>query len=476
MNFRATLTCLLALLFALPAAAAPTKLAQQGRVLDGDGAPLEGSHHMVFVLYDADTDGTALWTEERSADFAAGYYSIMLGEQVPLDDLLFTAESVWLELSIDGETLVPRQEVVSVPYALRATTAEHVEGGVVDAAEISVDGTVVIDASGNWVGPTPAVGWGDLADIPADIVDGDQDEDTLAGLACAEGQLPKWDAASSLWVCGDDIDTDTTDPNTDMLVSLACSTGQVAKWDGATWVCGNDIDTDTTDPNTDTLLGLPCADGYIAKFDGVAGLWDCALDVDSFADLAGVCLPDDIPVLDAASGGWVCGTDTDTVTSSLPWSAITGVPADLADGDQDTQLTTVPWSMLTGIPEHVEITEHTWTNLALNSKWEPYPGDFEDPGVSVRNGVVRLRGLAKVKHGGGWTWVNSGYTHLGTLPEGYRPLKTRIFSVTSYQAGNGTTMARRLNVYANGNIEVYIAVQSFSPTWVSLDGVQFTAD
>ena len=44
MKFRATLTCLLALLFALPASAAPTKLAQQGRVLDGAGAPAGDDH------------------------------------------------------------------------------------------------------------------------------------------------------------------------------------------------------------------------------------------------------------------------------------------------------------------------------------------------------------------------------------------------------------------------------------------------
>jgi len=173
-NYRRLLVTVLFMLSAVPALAAPTKLAQQGRVLDGDGAPLEGSHDMVFVLYDAGTEGTALWTEERDADFAAGYYSITLGEQVPLDDLLFDTESVWLELSIDGETLTPRQEVVSVPYALRATAAEHLEGGMVDAQEISVDGTVVIDSDGTWVGPTPAVNWGDLGGIPADIADGDQ--------------------------------------------------------------------------------------------------------------------------------------------------------------------------------------------------------------------------------------------------------------------------------------------------------------
>ena len=76
MKFRATLTCLLALLFALPASAAPTKLAQQGRVLDSEGDPLEGGHGMLFVLYDSDTEGAELWTEELLAAFEAGYSTV----------------------------------------------------------------------------------------------------------------------------------------------------------------------------------------------------------------------------------------------------------------------------------------------------------------------------------------------------------------------------------------------------------------
>ena len=67
-----------------------------------------------------------------------------------------------------------------------------------------------------------------------------------------------------------------------------------------------DIDTDPTDPNTDVLAGLPWGDGYIAKYDGASGLRDCALDADSFADLATVCLPGDISVLEPVSGGLRC--------------------------------------------------------------------------------------------------------------------------------------------------------------------------
>jgi hypothetical protein len=105
MTSRSALLFVLATLIALPAFAAPTKLAQQGRVLDGDGQPFEGSHDMSFVLYDAATDGAALWTEDQSAEFEAGYYSITLGEEMPLDDLLFASGGVWLEVSIDGQAL-----------------------------------------------------------------------------------------------------------------------------------------------------------------------------------------------------------------------------------------------------------------------------------------------------------------------------------------------------------------------------------
>ncbi len=77
------LTCLLSLLVALPAVAAPTKLTQQGRMLDGDGLPFEDTHAMSFGLFDAATGGAELWTEDLTGEFEAGYYSITLGELVP---------------------------------------------------------------------------------------------------------------------------------------------------------------------------------------------------------------------------------------------------------------------------------------------------------------------------------------------------------------------------------------------------------
>lgn len=308
---------LLVLLVPSLADAVPPKLAQQGRILDVAQTPLSGVHAMSFSLYDAETNGNRVWTEDRNVTFEEGYYSVILGEQVPIDDLLFGAGETWLEVMIDGEALSPRQEIVSVPYALRATAAEHVEGGLVDAQEVSIDGTVVIDSSGAWVGPAPAVDWDDVTSIPPDIADGDQDTDTLAGLACAEGQLPKWDAINAVWICASDLDT--TDPNTDTLQSLVCASGQVAKWDGAAWNCADDEDTQLTEPQVDALVAN---NGFVTT----------ATDSDTLAALS--CSPGEIVRIDGTTGAWVC--DTETVTTSLPWSAVTAVPPDLADGDQDT--------------------------------------------------------------------------------------------------------------------------------------------
>lgn len=46
-----------------------------------------------------------------------------------------------------------------------AAAAEHVEGGMVDAATISVDGPVVLDAAGDWVGLVHVLGSGSGTEI-----------------------------------------------------------------------------------------------------------------------------------------------------------------------------------------------------------------------------------------------------------------------------------------------------------------------
>jgi len=328
---------LITLLCATVAFAAPTKLSQQGRLLDGDGAPLTGTHGLLFSLHDAETAGNEVWQEERVVAFDEGYYSVVLGEQVPLSDLVFAAGSVWLELAVDGAVLSPRQEVVSVPYALRAAVAESVEGSTVDVDEVSIGGNVVIDGSGDWLGTPPD--WSELTGVPADLSDGDAD--TLLGLPCADGFVAKYSAALGAWDCAQDNDSQLSEAQVESyinngIIDLAAGSSMA----GSTLATLDDLTTSTDwstltsipanvaqlildgDNNTDTLDGLVCLDGQIARWDDVLGLWICdadsvlsETDVEAFVSNAPIDLAAGTTIAGQALGGSVQSTGQVTLTS-----------------------------------------------------------------------------------------------------------------------------------------------------------------
>jgi len=174
----------LVLLTASPAALAiPTQIGHQGRILDADGLPAEGPHTLDFALYDASEEGAVMWSEAHDVDLVNGYYSLVLGADEldnPLDDDLLRDNDLFLELIVDDDdALSPRQALNAVPYARLADTSTNVSGGVVDASEIRVGGTVVVDGSGAWSGSTPAVDWSDLSGVPAGLMDGEDADTTL---------------------------------------------------------------------------------------------------------------------------------------------------------------------------------------------------------------------------------------------------------------------------------------------------------
>lgn len=172
---------------ATSAFAAPTQLGHQGRLLDEDGIPLEGLHSLEFQIYDSIEDGTVLWSEIHDVELINGYYSLVLGADEldnPLEDSVFEEDELYLELTVDeDEELEPRQALNAVPYARIAGQATNLKGGVVDASEIRVGGSTVVDSSGTWVSSTPDVDWAELTGIPGDFADG---EDANTQLSEAE--------------------------------------------------------------------------------------------------------------------------------------------------------------------------------------------------------------------------------------------------------------------------------------------------
>ncbi len=135
---------------------APALLGQQGRLLDADGVPVSGTVHIVFTLWSAATEGSTLWTEPHDILLDDGYFAVTLGLTNGIDPAIFAGSPVYLGLTVESDPeMTPREEIVSVPYAVMATDVT----GDINPTSVTVGGTMVIDADGQWVGdPTGLVG------------------------------------------------------------------------------------------------------------------------------------------------------------------------------------------------------------------------------------------------------------------------------------------------------------------------------
>jgi hypothetical protein len=182
------------------AQAVPLAFTHQARLLDGSGAPLVGAHSVRFSIYAQASGGSAVWTEQASVQFDEGMMSHVLGSVTPLVLEDFDVNFLYLGISVDSSPeLAPRVPLASVPFAFRAHSAENatnVTGGIVDASEIRINGSVVLDGSGAVLGD---VSFNDLIDVPGSLLDGD--DDTLADLSCTNGQVARF--SGGLWACGD---------------------------------------------------------------------------------------------------------------------------------------------------------------------------------------------------------------------------------------------------------------------------------
>ena len=207
-----------------------------------------------------------------------------------------------------------------------AEVADSVDGGTVNATEVSINSNQVIDGSGNWVGQPITVDWNNIDPntIPSYIADGD--DNTQLSETQVEGYITNGviDLASGSQVGGANIVTTATDSDT--LAGLSCSTGEIAGWNGSAWTCTSDnglteqqVETYVTNgaidlaatssvggydfitSNDETLTGLSCLDGG-TRWDQVAGLWICSSDTVGSLN----CQDGEVTIYSASSGTWVC--------------------------------------------------------------------------------------------------------------------------------------------------------------------------
>lgn len=117
------------------AMSAPTTFLAQGTLLTGS-LPLSGTHSATFSLYDAQTGGSAFWTEDQSITVNNGLYTAQLGSVAALPMSHFTGQMTWLEVTLDGTTLTTR--LPFQPYAISAINIPMVDLVVTGSIKVQV--------------------------------------------------------------------------------------------------------------------------------------------------------------------------------------------------------------------------------------------------------------------------------------------------------------------------------------------------
>ena len=98
-----------------------TAFTYQGQLKQG-GVPFTGMASMVFDLYDAPTGGNWLGSYSEVpppipwVDVVDGLFTVTLD----FGSGVFTGQVCWLEITVDGTPLTPRQQLTAVPYATYA--------------------------------------------------------------------------------------------------------------------------------------------------------------------------------------------------------------------------------------------------------------------------------------------------------------------------------------------------------------------
>ncbi len=390
---------------AVAAPAAPTApsrlLTYQGHLLDAAGLPVaDGAYSMTFSLWDAATDGAQLWgPEAHTVTVRDGYFSLLLGTEMPLDAAHFTGDT-YLEIAVGGEMLIPRQPLGAVAYALGATQAEHA---------VTANDTALLG------GAAPEVyhDWRNLTHVPdgfADGIDNDTvytDEDTLsavqaAGYLTATGVIDVLSTTHTLTVTvahaltasdaetlngqagdyyldwrnfnhipddfADGVDNDTL-YNAGFGLSLEDSTFSVtgAPWSGLTGVpvgFADGVDNDTVYTDEEALSAVQAA-GYVTSSEviSVVNQAGYVTDVQVLTLITNTTTHTATYAYTAGDADLLNGQDS---TYYLDWHNFTNLPDGFADGvDNDTtyaagfglnlddttfNVTGAPWSGLVGIP------------------------------------------------------------------------------------------------------------------------------
>ncbi len=211
----------------------PGLINHQGYLTDDAGVPVTGDVEVAFSIHHDETEPGELWSEgPMTVTVSGGVYNMILGQITPITPGLFTVPMpLWLEVTVGGEALSPRERLVSVPYAIVADNADTVDGmhgaALEESAEIDADIAAHAAApsahhsrytDAEAVSAAAAAGMEESAEIDSDIA---------AHAAVASAHHAKTESFSELT----DAATDAQVPD-DITVNYAAAAGDADTVDG----------------------------------------------------------------------------------------------------------------------------------------------------------------------------------------------------------------------------------------------------
>ncbi len=174
----------------------PLKVNFQGRLVER-GMPVNDQRSFIFKIYDALTGGNLLWTSQtQNVTVASGVFSVVLqtGTPVNLSSATFSGPR-YISVSVAGVTLNPRQEMLSVPYALVAQSLSA--DALIDPSNVGAGvlgpNVIVSSIAVNAVSSTS------IKDAAVTFV-------KISSTGCLGGNVMKRNLDNTAWVCAvDDV-------------------------------------------------------------------------------------------------------------------------------------------------------------------------------------------------------------------------------------------------------------------------------
>jgi hypothetical protein len=121
-----------------------TLISYQGTLTTQSGAPVNATLPMDFALYDAASEGNLLWgPETQNVQVTDGLFSVLLGSVLPMDPANLAGD-LYLDVTVNGEVLSPRERLTSVPNAVEAGT---LSAGATTLGSLNVGGWLGVEGT-----------------------------------------------------------------------------------------------------------------------------------------------------------------------------------------------------------------------------------------------------------------------------------------------------------------------------------------